>query len=253
MIIEKRDLNLVYPRAIKEDKTRIILDWLLEFRFSSIDLLAKRIGSNSVNSHRFFNSLLVDGVIQSFKNVHTKNSYYVMLASAGLSYLEVIGRDISKATTRVQHLGRYSHIVHDMAVQYAVLNRLNQFEEVIWDRHIEFPEHQDRPDAIMRSPKGYWVALEYERWRKDTKRIYISFQNHAKALSEKYYAGVFYLFDMEADFKFYQTLFEAEEWPRYKRESKTGKIKELNIGFKPDEIKNLRRCFVFAFEPIESK
>ena len=46
MLIEKRDTSLKYPKAIKEEKTRLVLDWLLEFRFSSIDLLAKRIGSN---------------------------------------------------------------------------------------------------------------------------------------------------------------------------------------------------------------
>jgi len=253
MLIEQRDTSLKYPKAIKEEKTRLVLDWLLEFRFSSIDLLAQRIGSNAVNANRFFNTLLADGVIQAFKNVHTKNERYVMLTTAGLAYLEVLGRDISKATTRVQHLGRYSHIIHDMAVQYAVLNRLNQFEEVVWDRHINLPEHQDKPDVIMRSPRGYWVALEYERWRKDTKRIYISFQNHANALSEKHYAGVFYLFDREADFKHYQKLFDAKEWPRYKRESKSGRIKALDSTFKPDEVKNLRKCFVFLHEPVEQK
>lgn len=251
MLIERRDSELKYPKAIKDEKTRLVLDWLLEFRFSSIDLLAKRLGSNSVNSNRYFNALLKDGVIQAFKNVHTKNERYVMLTRAGLSYLEVLGRDISKATTRVQHLGRYSHIIHDMAVQYAVLNRVAQFEEVIWDRHIELPERQEKPDALLRSPRGYWVALEYERWRKDKKRIYISFMNHANALSEKLYAGVFYLFDKDADHKYYQRLFDAEVWPRYKRDRKSGRVSQLNSTFKPDEIKNLRKCFVFELEPIE--
>lgn len=253
MLIEQRDTSLRYPRAIKDEKTRLVLDWLLEFRFSSIDLLSKRIGSNSVNSNRFFNSLIKDGVIQSFKNVHTKNERYVMLTRAGLSYLEVAGRDIAKATTRVQHLGRYSHIIHDMAVQYAVLNRLDQFEEVIWDRHIDLPDHQEKPDAILKSPRGYWVALEYERWRKDTKRIYISFMNHANALSEKLYAGVFYLFDRDADFKHYQKLFNEDEWPRYKRERKSGRIKQLESPYKPDDVKNLRKCFVFLHEPVEQQ
>ena len=250
MLIEQRDTSLKYPRAIKDEKTRLVLDWLLEFRFSSIDLLSKRIGSNSVNSNRFFNSLIKDGVIQSFKNVHTKNERYVMLTRAGVSYLEVAGRDITKAVTRVQNLGRYSHIIHDMAVQYAVLNRLDQFEEVIWDKNINLPDRLEKPDAILKSPRGYWVALEYERWRKDTKRIYISFMNHANALSEKLYAGVFYLFDRDADFKHYQKLFNEDVWPCYKREKKSGKIKRLESTFEPDGVKNLRKCFVFLHEPV---
>lgn len=251
MIIENRDSSLKYPRAIKDEKVRLVLDWLLEFRFSSIEFLANRIGQSSVNANRFFNGLLKDGLIQAFKNVHTKNERYVMLTMAGISYLEVLGRDVSKGTTRVQHLGRYSHIVHDMAVQGAVLSRLDQYEEVVWDRHISLPDSQDKPDAIMRSQKGYWVALEYERWRKDTKRIYITFINHVRALREKHYSGVFFVFDSEADMKHYQKLFSAVEWPVYKRQSKSGRIITTDTVLRPDEVTNLRKCFVFLHEPVD--
>jgi hypothetical protein len=50
MLIEPRDRSLKYPRAIKQDKLRLVLDWLLEFRFSSLDVLAQRIVSR-VNYH----------------------------------------------------------------------------------------------------------------------------------------------------------------------------------------------------------
>ena len=53
---ETRNLDLKYPRAVKDDKTRLVLDWLLEFRFSSIELLSKRIGQTAMNANRFFNS-----------------------------------------------------------------------------------------------------------------------------------------------------------------------------------------------------
>ena len=38
MRIVHRDLSLKYPRAICRDKQQIVLDWLLEFRFSSFAL-----------------------------------------------------------------------------------------------------------------------------------------------------------------------------------------------------------------------
>ena len=39
MRIERRDPTLTYPRPIREEKRRLVLDWLLEFQFSSVDLL----------------------------------------------------------------------------------------------------------------------------------------------------------------------------------------------------------------------
>ena len=185
MLIEHRDKRLKYPRAIKQEKIRLVLDWLLEFRFSSIDLLARRLGSNAIYLNRFFNSLLADGYIQSFINVRTNNCRYVMLTLDGVAFLEVLGRDVSRATTKAHKLGRYTYILHDLSVQHAVLNRLNQFTEVIWDYHIHLPGHSEKPDVLLRSPRGYWVALEYERWRKDSRRIYMSFMAHTHALTQK--------------------------------------------------------------------
>lgn len=251
MRVKHRDLSLTYPKAIKEEKLELVLDWLLEFRFSSIGILAKRIGSNAINSNRFFNSLLNDGLIQSFKNVHTKNERYVMLTAAGVSYLEAWGRDTSHATTRIQTLGKYTQIIHDVAVQQAVLARIDDSEEVIWDRHIFLNGHDDRPDALLKNKKGYWVALEYERWRKDSKRIYMTFFSHAKALTEKHYSGVFYLFDSIRDRDYYKKLFDQESWPRYRRDKKSSRITQISATFEPDEIKNLRKCFIFSHEPVD--
>lgn len=254
MIIEHRDPALNYPRAIKDEKTRLILDWLLEFRFSSIDILAARIGQTPTNANRFFNGLLNDGVIQSFKNVHTKNQRYVMIASAGVSYLEALGRDVSNAVTRVANIGRYSQIIHDLSVQAVVLPRLTSYQEVIWDRHITFATQHDRPDAILRAEKSgsdFWSAIEFERWRKDKKRIFMSFINHAKHFEKKHYAGVYYVFQTEADCSYYKKLFEEKEWPQYERKSKSGQIKSLESNFIPDTVTNLRKRYVFRCEPVD--
>lgn len=254
MIIEHRDPNLKYPRAIKDEKTRLVLDWLLEFRFSSIDILAARIGQTPTNANRFFNGLLKDGVIQSFKNVHTKNQRYVMITSAGVSYLEALGRDVSHAVTRVANLGRYSQIIHDLSVQAVVLPRLSSYSEAIWDRHITFASQHDRPDVILKAEKNgsdFWSAIEFERWRKDRKRIFMSFINHAKHFENKHYAGVYYVFQSEADCSYYKKLFDEKEWPQYERKSKSGQIKSLESNFIPDTVQNLRKRFVFRYEPVD--
>ncbi len=201
MRIERRDPTLKYPRAVREEKRRLVLDWLLEFQFSSVDLL------------------------------------------------QVAGRDVAKAQIQTSRLNRYAHIMHDLAVQHAVLKRLDLYDEVIWDKHIMLPDQDEKPDALLHSPKNYWVAFDYEYWRKEDKRIYLSFLNHARALLKRHYSGVYYLFDREEDLVHYQTLFAAPAWPEYHYNRKTGKITPAGTHFQPDAIERLRDCFLFIHEP----
>ena len=248
MKIEYRDLTLKYPKAIRDDKIRIVLDWLLEFRFSSVELLSKRLGSNKINLNRFFNQLIDEGVIQQFKNVNTKNERYIMLTSIGVSYLEAYGRDISRAVTRVQLLGKYAQILHDISVQYAVLERLELYDEVIADRNIALDAFNDRPDALLHSIKGYYIALEFERWRKSTNRIFYSFHNHAQSIIHKRYSAVVFLFDGETDRAYYEKLFVQNEWECYRKNKKNLKFERTGMKFKPDDYIGLRQCFKFLTE-----
>ena len=249
MRIEHRDPTLTYPRAVREEKRRLVLDWLLEFQFSSVELLAQRLGLTYHSSYKFFRALLDDQIIQYVKSVHTNQARYVMLTKAGVDLLQVAGRDVAHAHTQPSRLNRYAHLMHDLAVQAAVLKRLAQYDEVIWDQHITVPDQDDKPDALLHSPKNYWVAFDYEHWRKEDKRIYLSFMNHARALLKRHYSGVYYLFDREPDLVHYQTLFAAPAWPEYQYNRKTGNITPVGTHFQPDAIERLRDCFLFIHEP----
>ena len=249
MRIEHRDPSLTYPRAVREEKRRLVLDWLLEFQFSSVEILARRLGLTSHSSYKFFRSLLNDEFIQPFKSVHTHQARYLMLTKTGVDVLKAAGRDVAHAHTQPSRLNRYAHLMHDLAVQHAVLTRLAHYDEVISDKHITIPEQYEKPDALLHSPKNYWVALDYERWRKEDKRIYLSFMNHARALIKRHYSGVNYLFDREADLVHYQTLFAAQEWPEHQYNRTTGKITPAGTHFNPDTIEHLRDCFLFLHEP----
>ena len=247
MRIERRDPTLTYPRAIRDDKLRLVLDWLLEFQFSSVELLARRIGTTTRSSYDFFRSLLKQHLIKEFKSVYIHQARYLMLTKAGVDLLQVAGRDVAK--TQTSRLNRYAHIMHDLAVQRTVLKRLDHYDEVIWDKHITIPEQFEKPDALLHSPKNYWVALEYERWRKEQKRIYLSFMNHARALIKRHYSGVYYLFDRESDLVHYQRLFAAKAWPEHQYNRKTGKITPIGTYFQPDTIEHFRDYFLFLHEP----
>lgn len=249
MRIEHRDSTLTYPPAIHHDKRRLVLNWLLEFRFSSYELLARRIGSTPAKAYPFFRALKRKGLVQEFSNVYTGPQRFLMLTRTGVGVLDIDGRDTSKAMTHPHRLERNAHILHDFAVQAAVLKRQDDYDEVIWDQHIQIPEQFEKPDALLRGPEGYWVALEYERSRKESKRIYIAFRHHAKALLNRHYSGVYYVFDRESHRAYYQTLFAAPEWPEYHYNRKTGKITPTHSDFKPDSVKNLRQAFRFLHEP----
>ena len=69
MHIEHRNPTPEYPHGDREEKTLLVLGWLLEFRWSSFELLATRLGLRSKTSYKFFRALVEEGLIQIFKSV----------------------------------------------------------------------------------------------------------------------------------------------------------------------------------------
>ena len=251
MRIVHRDPSLKYPRAIYREKQQIVLDWLWEFRFSSFALLAQRLGLTCQTSYKFFRLLRNNGLVQRFTNVHSNHAKYYMLTRAGAAVLHEAGRDREHACTSPSRLIRRPNIPHDLAVQQAAICRLVHYKELIAEHHITIPKPFHRPDLLMLNPKDFWIAYEYERTRKHTKRIFISFNNHAKAIIKKHYHGAYFLFARESDRAYYQTLFDSPAWPEYKVNRQTGKIFRLYETFKPDTVTNLRQCFRFIHEPAD--
>lgn len=249
MRIVHRDPSLKYSRAMRREKQQLVLDWLLEFRFSAFALLARRLGLTCQTSYRFFRALLDTGLVQRFTHVHFNHEQYYMLTRAGAACLHEAGRETKHACTAPSRLIRYAPLLHDLAVQQVVLKRLAYYVEVIWDRHIRLPASYDRPDLLMQNTNRYWIAFEYERSRKADNRIYMNLRKHAQAIIKGQYHAVYYLFPHDADRAHYQTLFEAPEWPEYAVNRYTRKIFPLHDTFTPDTIENLRKCFLFRHEP----
>ena len=252
MHIEHRDPTPNYSHAIREEKTLLVLGWLLEFRWSSFELLATRLGMRSKTSYKFFRALVEEGLIQIFKSVPANIARCFLLTRRGAIQLQDAGRDISHAHTSLTGVTHDATIAHDFDVQAAVLRRLQQYDEVLWKPHITLPEPLEKPDVLLRSPQGAWVALDYERQRKDDSRIYITFRNHAEAIMNQHYRGVHLLFDWPADLERYRTLFDAEAWPEYDFDRKKGKITARTTTFTPDTVPQLRQCFVFILEGADT-
>ena len=252
MHIEHRNPTPEYPHGGREEKTLLVLGWLLEFRWSSFELLATRLGMRSKTSYKFFRALVEEGLIQIFKSVPANIARCFLLTRRGAIQLQDAGRDISHAHTSLAGVTHDPAFVHDLAVQAAVLRRLPQYDEVIWKPHITLPESFEKPDVLLRSPQGAWVAFDYERQRKDDSRIYITFRNHAEAIMNQHYHGVHLLFDRPADLERYRTLFDAEAWPEYDFDRKKGKITARTTTFNPDTVPQLRQGFVFILEDADT-
>ena len=99
MHIEDRDPSLPDPHADREEKTLLVLGWLLEFRWSSFELLATRLGMRSKTSYKFFRALVEEGLIQIFKSVPANIARCFLLTRRGATQLQEAGRDISHAHT----------------------------------------------------------------------------------------------------------------------------------------------------------
>ena len=252
MLIEQPDNSLTSPYEIRDHKTRLVLDWLHAFRFSSLSLLAQRLDSSRVRSQRIFKSLFQANYIQYFLNDYTYRKRFVMLTPTGANFLhQSTGRDVSAAVTQTYRLTRYHNILHDLAVQQAAIRRLDHYKELIADHHITIPEPFHRPDILMLNHKDFWIAYEYERSRKQIKCVYVSFNNHAQAIIKRHYHATYFLFDHESDLDFYQNLFDAKEWPQYDYNRSTGKTTEKKTPFQPDTFTNLRKCFLFIHEAAD--
>ncbi len=246
MHIEHRDPSPKDPHAGREEKTLRVMDWLLEFRVSSFDLLARRLGLVTKTSYKWCRALRDDGVIQPYTQVRAPVARCFLLTRRGASRLQNAGRDISDAVTAPASVTDDFDLVHALAVQAAVLRWLPQFDEVIWKPQIPLSTSFDTPDVLLRERQGGWVALDYERPGKDEKRIYMSFRTHAEAIMAQHYRAVYLVFSQPADLERYRTLFDAEAWPEYEYNRKTSKITALPTTFNPDTVPNLRQCFVFT-------
>lgn len=250
MLIELRDKDEKRPQVIKSQKTRILLKWLLEFRFSTFDVLSTVLESNTVNLNRFFNSLIDDGLIQVMTNVHTgARVRFVMLTKSGVDYLSNVGVDTTNVRVRHSDFKRYSKVAHDIGVQRFVAGQVKNLIQVIWDKNIVVAEGEERPDALIQHKNERWAAVQYERWSKESSRIYHLLYQHAKAREAKKYNGVIFVFDNSADLSTYQKAFDNREWPVYKRDYKKGHMTKLGVTYTPDENSDIRKSFIFHVLP----
>ena len=246
MHIIERNPNLKYTRDIQQEKRLIVLSWLLEFQFSSPRILARLLAQPQTSTSRFFAKLLEQRFIRTFDNVHTNRERLFMLDRNGVESLMVREIDTSKACINPHVLSRSSSILHDQDVQLCIIHQLDQYTEVVCGKNRPQIDADAHPNALVKSTKGHWIALVYERYRKSSSRINHLFYRYAQGIAQGHYHGICWYFYSHKDMLFYKKIFDSDRWPVVSKNPKTGKLIPTDKDYMPAEIQHLRSRFSFA-------
>lgn len=244
MQIRFRPANLC-PVETKRTKQALIFDWLQEFRFSNLDILAARIGSDRKNSERLFKQLRDSHWLTQFTNILTEKNY-LMLGPQGKKWAEANGADTAYVTIKARYLRETAQIYHAIRIQETLIDLIscNQITN-IYSEHsikIEGSDKRNRPDALIKTPK-LLLAYELERTRKHKPSVFYALYNHAIRILKGEYDGVVYKFENASDLAFYEKLLHQDTWPIYKyRKLKLTKYDEYEVD------KTIRDRFLFTVD-----
>lgn len=250
MKVIRRSEGLKSPLSIKADKMLVCFNWLYEFKCSNYDVLASLLGTETKNARAFFKTLIEQEYLVVFTNVNAPaNIRFVALSQLGVNYL--ITHGLLNEEAKAYNYTRFKKIVqifHHLEVQKYLIANLDRYLEIEWDYNISVGQEEIKPDAILLLTQGAKVALEYEKWVKSKARVFHNFYKHYENISKGYYAGVIYLFETEADMQTYKNLFDQNEWPRYRFQTKDSKPVQLSTTFKPSSVDGLANAFKFSLK-----
>lgn len=215
MLITPRPANLRFKQRGQE-KTQIILAWLLEFRVSSLEILSARIGLAPTSSTRFFTMLLSRNIIERIKVHGSDKRDLVILGPQGHKILGTSNIESAAELNRVRKYTKKKTVSHDLEAQKAVLKLLWQTMEVVSDFNIKIDGKT--PDALLfrwnsKTEKVQKVAVEMEKTAKGSKAIYAFFNAYLDLIEKDEVSDVAIFFSHEDDLETYRRYFDREMWP----------------------------------------
>ena len=238
---------------LRDQRYTLVLQWLQEFRYSSLPILANLLDLSEVNAGktwRIFNNMLERKLVQRVRNEYGDIEPLVMADKGGKVWLELRGVDASELATWPAPLERLRTVAHDLSVQRAVLARRDRYSQVTSEKNLAAAEGGERiirPDAVLTDERdGSHIAFEYELTRKNHGRVYQSFQAHALNIEHGRYDGVVFLFATEASRKVYEGLFKAPKWPIYEQLPPRYHMVKTDSSYAATAL--LRTAFQFRFE-----
>ncbi len=233
MIIWQRNKDLKINRAVRSEKILIVLDWLLEFRASNVQILAKRLGISIANCHTLLSAMKAENLITSFENLHTRGLRLFSITRLGFQRLETWGRSEELSVHSPHHLSRSTTILHDLCVQRIAIELMDRYQcsEVHWDQNIKLDADQ-RPDLLLVRADGYRAAVEFDRTPKTPMCFYERLVSNYESIAKGHYHAAIIACESEAILDRYQALFSVAEWPIFRKNS-AGKLTKLSSALIP--------------------
>ena len=230
------------------EKLEKVFLWLSEYHYSTITIMSKALGVNSVGQWAFFKRLLDAGLLRKIDVPTVREKVFLMTRDGvGLACeLTEKALDYNTEPSKVS----VSTVRHNLCLQLAVLERLKPGTVHTFEKHLKFTDKDKLPDALLDND-GHVTALEVELSHKRTNRVYRAFYDHIRAMKDKHYYDVEYVFSSVSLRNNYKAKFDAKEWPVIER--KDGRLRQSEKTFSPDSVAGLRDRFSFVVQNFDVK
>lgn len=229
------------PQQKKEWKRLLVVQWLMEFKFSSIEVLSILLKQQPKHTAPFFKSMIDDKFLMRFSSEFYPKKDLVRLGPGALQWFP----DLDQSLLRSDRHSTKKTLVHDHLVQRVIAERLGRYSEIdaSFDR-----VRKEAPDAFVVSRKtGDKLAVEYELTRKNRDRTWALFIRYAKAIEAREVDAVIFYFRSKPMYRLYKKRFEAASWDTFKKTKKNGKTFTDRIGsFEPSA--EIRPRFIFRLD-----
>lgn len=249
MQVIKRSKDLKSNIDISQEKIKITLLWIYEFKFTNAKIVEVLLGIDGRHARPFLKKLVEKEFIYLFKNKNLDGkNYFYGITSLGIEYLQFNGLlDDSARKKNIASLQKSMSLLHDLVVQEYIAMNINSYKEVFAENSLYQFMQKDQilSDAIVVLENGQKIAIEYERWAKTKDRIYFNFYRHYENIFiHDLYDGCIYLFENEIITNTYKNIFEQDHWVRYKMNKTTSKLFMLSESFDTRKEQNIKDAFI---------
>jgi DNA-binding MarR family transcriptional regulator len=214
---------LIKPRPLKmknkdrgAEKTLLVCLWLLEWRVSTIEICAARIGLTPTSCTRFFKKLLAKQIIERIDIIDCDKRDLIILGTKGHKMLGTSDIAYAAEINRVRKYTKKQTIKHDIWAQKVALKLLPCAMEIISDFNIKL--EAKKPDVLVyrwnaARDEADIVAVEMEATAKDRDGIFFMLHTYLKLIEEKKVHEVRFYFLTKDDMTKYLRYFNRDMWP----------------------------------------
>lgn len=213
-----------------EEKRDLLICWILEFQYTTINIFCMVMKLKRTNQSRFILSLKKSGLFHFVKSpLHREE--IIILSKLGREYSAMLSpkhESYSMTQSRITS----STLVHSLQIQKSIIRRCDDIKfpfNFFFEKSIHDIEVGKRPDALI-DFDGTVTALEIELTQKNNKRIYLGFLEQIENMRQGHYANVEYVFLSDSMTRIYQNKFDAESWPKIERMKVGGIRQHLSAG-----------------------